>query len=194
MARTALIYRRLRCTACSHRWRAQFWTRREMPSGKIFEPSYYDLRCPECGALPSQFADDEPKRAAFFTQLRGDARPVVYRWLDDRGHEHFRYPARNDGPQRPSEERVEFSTLREMTTFLKEQNPGYRDWNQPLNDILDYDEAHIDIPALDTTDPGVADEAAEIAACADEGAGVTTESEVSALMSDTSARTLIENH
>lgn len=195
---TSLITRQLHCLRCSRgdstrHFTARFWTRRSVTIGgveKSCTPSYNDLRCPDCGA-PPQWFEGWPKPCGVFTQLRSDLRPVVYRWHDEKGNEHYRYPSTTTGAQRPNEERVEFPTLRSMTTFLKEQNPNHRDWNQPLNDILDYDEAHIDIPALDTSDPGVADEADEVLSVDD--FGTTTQDEVDAFMKRTDGTALIES-
>lgn len=118
-------------------------------------------------------------------------RPVVYRWHDPAGHEHFRYPATNDAAtQRAGEERVEFDTLRGMELFLKEQNPGYRDWQVPLNDILDYDEARIDT-AIDETDPGLADDIDAVEQ--GDGGGITSEAEIAEFMARDDARGLIES-
>lgn len=163
MSRTALIFRELRCTECGTAARYQFWTRATLLSsqfdGKRFEPTYAQLRCQSCGADARHLADTAPERCNVFSQLRSELRPVVYRWFDARGHEHYRYPARNDAPQRDNEERVEFTTLSEMRSFLKEQNPGWHQWQVPTNDILEYDNAD---SAIDETDIGVADEADDI--------------------------------
>lgn len=200
MGRAAFVKRSFRCLKCCGDWAlstrhftVQFWTAAAF-GGKPLHPTYRDLRCPnpDCGANPAWFEPWPRVCANFLLPLREDLRPVVFRSVDDRGHEHIRYPAHNSAQPRTGEERVDFPTLRSMTTFLKEQNANWADWQVPLNDILDYDESHIDLPALDTTDPGVADEAAEI--LSGDESGVATEAEVAAFMADDSARALIESH
>lgn len=93
----------------------------------------------------------------------------------------------NGALPRPNEERVDFPTLRSLETFLKEQNPGYRDWQVPLNDLLDYDNPDT---AISDYDPGAAEDADAISMA--EG-GVTTEADVERFMARDDARALIES-
>lgn len=140
-------------------FRVGFWAGASTFRGQPLTPTFRDLRCPDCGANPAWFEPWPRVCANFILPLREDLRPVVFRSVDARGREHYRYPAHNQAAARNGEERVDFPTLRSMNAFLKEQNPSWQQWQVPLNDILDYDEAHIDIPALDTTDPGAAEDA-----------------------------------
>lgn len=211
MSRATLVSRRFLCTSDSCRaasadpFRLQFWNRKL--TGSVwddrggFEPTFWQLRCPHCGANPSFFIDPDSRNRSrefsphVFSQLPSHLRPVVYRWLDKDGHEHYRYPATADGhDQRPTEERIEFAKLRSMEQFLKEQNPNYRDWQIPLNDVLDYDEAHLDAVAADETDPGVAEdaEAALGPGAEDFSFGTADREEIAALMARTDGRALIE--
>jgi DNA-directed RNA polymerase subunit RPC12/RpoP len=198
VSRNSARCRRFTCLDCSHEFVATYWLRKlTSPDADIAGRQFAtlgDIRCPSCGSHRLTM-DDFAARMSRTTpaRLAASLRPVVYRWHDADGREHFRYPASADPSvvsQRPGEERVEFETLRKMESFLQHENPGYRDWNVPLNDILDYDEAHIDIPALDTTDPGVAEEADEILSVDD--FGVTTEAEVAEFMARTDGPALIE--
>lgn len=195
MARNVCRVRRFVCTCCGHRFVASYWATKLMDSGQRFE-TLGDIRCPQCGSHKLSMDDFESRMSRSRpARLPADMRPVVYRWHDKEGKERFRYPAHADPnviQQRAGEERVEFDTLRSMEQFLIQQNPGYRDWQMPLNDILDYDHAHIDIPALDTTDPGLAAEADELESAILEDAGVATEAEVQEFMQRTDGLGLIE--
>ena len=157
-------------------FKARFWTASEF-RGKPLTPTFRDLRCPYCGANAAWFERYPRMCASFILPLREDLRPLVFRSVDSKGREHYRYPATNDRTTaRANEEPVDFPTLRALNVFLKEQNPGYRDWQVSLNDILDWDESHIDISALDTTDPGAAEDAEAVDGVDD--FGVLDESEV----------------
>lgn len=149
-------------------FKAWFWTASTF-RGKPLTPTLRDIKCPYCGAHAAWFERYPRECTNFIMPLREDIRPVIFRSVDARGREHYRYPARNDAPAREGEEKIDFPTLRSMTTFLKEQNPGWGNWQVPLNDILDYDESHIDIPAFDTSDPGAAEDADDIGQTEDFG-------------------------
>jgi hypothetical protein len=173
VSRASYIVREFRCLRCSTdeqlvvlrdlpwddpkrhgaSFRARFWTASEF-RGHPLTPTLRDVHCPYCGANASWFEPyPKPGGVQFLLPLRDDLRPVVFRWHDAKGREHIRYPARNDADARPGEEVIDFPTLRSMERFLKEENPNYRDWQVPLNDILDYDEAHLDAVACDDFDP-----------------------------------------
>lgn len=197
MSRAAFVTRQFRCLKCcgtralsTQHFSAQFWTGASTFAGTKLTPTYRDLRCPSCGANPAWFEPWPRTCANFILPLREDLRPVVYRSVDADGHEHYRYPPSNDGQPRASEERIDFPTLRSMETFLKEQHPNYRDWQVPLNDILDYDEARIN-EGIDENDPGVADDVEAIES--GDGGGVTTAEEVDRFMARDDARALIES-
>lgn len=192
MARNVYRVREFRCTECNHEFRAGFWARKLMDTRPDQFGTRGDIHCPKCNShrLDSNEAFLRKLQRGYTrgATIRESARPVVYRYHDAKGREKFRYPATNDpANQRPSEERVEFESLRSMERFLKEQNPTHRDWQVPLNDILDYDEAHIDLPALDTTDPGAAEDAEAIAMTDDFGVLDTppSESDVKMTLVDT---------
>lgn len=247
MSRAAFVTREFRCLRCSpdapmRHFRAQFWTARKF-RGRPLTPSYYELRCPltddagnPCGAGAQWFEPWPRACSMFITPLREELRPVVFRWRDKLGREHYRYPASsnpadyakqasddgkyelrmrdgsvrkfsnatsfeqaimgdpsfNGALARPGEERVDFPTLRSMESFLKAENPNYRDWQVPLNDLLDYDEAHLQAVAEDTSDPEGDAEMRELAALGMDDFGVTTEAEANAYMERTDARELIE--
>lgn len=194
MPRNVCRARKFDCLDCGHSFVATFWSAKLMagdPLGRTFD-TRGDVRCDNCNShkvtADRHIERCTPKSVA---RIRESMRPVVYRWHDSEGREHFRYPATNDpSTQRPGEERVEFDTLSSMRSFLKEQNPTHADWQVPLNDILEYDHAHIDIPAMDTSDPGVAEEADEILSVDD--FGVSTAEEVAAFNARTDGRALIE--
>lgn len=194
MSRAAFVTRQFRCMRCcgssqlsTQHFSAQFWTGASTFAGKPLSPTYRDLRCPNCNANPAWFEPWPRQCSNFILPMREELRPVVYRSIDAQGREHYRYPASNDGQPRPSEEKVDFPTLRSLETFLKEQNPGYRDWQVPLNDILDYDNPDT---AINDNDPGAAEDAEAVAMA--EG-GITTEEEVKQFMARDDARALIES-
>lgn len=101
----------------------------------------YTLRAP--GGVPVRFDSREEA-----------AREIQTNW---------RY---NGSLPRPNEEKVDFPTLGSVERFLQEQHPNYRDWQLPLNDLLDYSNPDT---AISDDDPGVAAEADDIGQTEDFG-------------------------
>lgn len=199
MSRAAFITRSFRCLRCSldspmSHFRAQFWTAPTF-RGQPLTPSFRDLRCPDCGANAAWFEPWPRVCSTFVTPLRDSLRPVVFRWHDALGGEHYRYPASTDPSAtgdalpRANEERIDFPTLRSLETFLKEQNPRHAEWSVPLNDVLDYDESHLDAVAADTSDP----EGEALARELEADAGTITREEVEEFMARDDGRQLIES-
>lgn len=190
MSRNTYRSRQFVCE-CGHQFVSGFWAIKRLDTSlgtQLFE-TRADVRCPKCGSHKvgaDNFIERVSSRPA---RLRESLRPVVYRWHDAQGNEHYRYPATNDpASQRASEERVEFDRLSDMERFLKEQNPGYRDWQVPLNDILDYDNPDT---AINDHDPGAAEDMEAIES--GDGGGLTTEREIDEFMRRDDARALIES-
>lgn len=195
MSRAQFVTRQFRCMRCcgSHElstqhFTVQYWSGAREFGGRPLTPQFRDLKCPLCGANPAWFESWPRVCASFILPMRESLRPVVFRRVDASGREHYRYPASTDAAIRPSEERVDFPTLRSLESFLKEQNPNYRDWQVPLNDILDYDNPDT---AINDYDPGAAEdvEAVELG----DGGGITSEREVEEFMQRDDARALIES-
>jgi len=192
MARNTYRTRLFHCQTptCRAQFRAGFWSRKTMDIIEGQFSTLGDVRCPECNGWQLERESEASYRRTYVQALRPDHRPVVFRWHDDHGREHYRYPSAttveayaqdrhllgespaeiatkmsdwryNGTIPRPGEERVEFSTLREAERFCKEQHPNYRDWTEPLNDIFDYSNPDT---ALSDSDPEGEAELAEIAA------------------------------